>query len=369
MVRLYDMELDRRHLERFTGRLDQVSGITPFQLIDGRGAGGRALRIATGTGLDVEVFADRALDLNRASYRGQTLCWRSQNGDVAPAFCQPDDDGFLRSFFGGLLTTCGLTNFGPGGTDEWGTVGLHGRIHAAPAEELSYSESWQGDECTLEISGTMRESRVFGENVSLNRRVWTHLGSNTLWLTDTVRNDGFATWPHMILYHINAGFPLLSPGARLYVSHSDVEPRDAEARRGIEVWDQVSDPQPGFKEQVFLHRPVNCSDGRAAVALVNERLQCGEGLGLAVRFDTEQLPALQQWRMMGEGTYVMGIEPANCRIEGRLNAAREGVLPFLEAGETRTYEIEFQVLTTRAEIDVVLQLIAAANAGRDRSSA
>ncbi len=81
----------------------------------------------------------------------------------------------------------------------------------------------------------------------------------------------------------------------------------------------------------------------------------GRGLALAIRFDPAQLPALFTWRMLGYGTYVMGMEPANCpTIEGRVEAGKRGTLPFLEAGETRSYDLRFDVIDSSDELDGLL---------------
>jgi hypothetical protein len=182
---------------------------------------------------------------------------------------------------------------------------------------------------------------------------------------DTVTNRGFQRWPHMILYHCNGGFPILGESARLSVSHSEMRPRDAEAEKGLHLWDQGGPPEPGFKEQVFIHTPIPCADGQAAVALVNRELRGGEGLGISIHFDPQHLPALFQWRMLGAGTYVMGMEPANCpTIEGRMEAEKRGTLPFLEPGEQRSYAVEFRVLTGKADIDAVVDQIEATNRQR-----
>lgn len=360
-MQLFDMQLTRRQAESSIGRLDQIGGILPFELTDGRARGVRALRFTTGSGLTVTSLVDRGLDLAHAEYCGVPLCWRSCNGDAAPSYYDSHDDEWLRTFFGGLLTTCGLTNFGPAGHDRYGAFGLHGRIDCLPAEHVSLTQEWEGDECVLAVSGTIRQTRVFGEDLQLHRRLSTRLGSSSLSVEDTVTNLGHARTPHMILYHCNGGFPILSEGAQLHVSHRGMRPRDAEAEKGIDVWNTVTAPQPGFAEQVFIHTPVACADGRAAVALVNQRLRAGTGLGISIHFDPAQLPALMQWRMLGTGTYVMGIEPANCpTIEGRVKAGQNGTLPFLEPGETRRYELEFRVLDGRAEIDEVVAQIEAA---------
>ena len=257
---------------------------------------------------------------------------------------------------GGLFTTCGLGNFGPGGNDAWGTFELHGRLDALTAQSVRCETRWLDEQrCQLEISGTIRETRVFGENFRLERRIRAHVGGNRLELHDEVTNDAGDRRPHMILYHCNGGFPILDPAARLYVSHASVQPRDAAAASGLAVWDRGGPPQADFNEQVFIHEPVACADGRALAAIWNPTLRGGSGLGLAIRFDPHQLPGLFTWRMLGHGTYVMAMEPANCpTIEGRIEAEKRGTLPFLDPGETRTYDLEFEVLASVDDLSALL---------------
>ena len=51
-------------------------------------------------------------------------------------------------------------------------------------------------------------------------------------------------------------------------------------------------PAPGFARRVFIHDPIACADGRAAVVLHNAELREDRGLALAIRFDPAQLRAL-----------------------------------------------------------------------------
>ncbi len=351
MAELYGTRMSRRELQAHMGRLDQVGGVTEIRLSGGRAEGTRGAVVRTGAGLAFTVLADRALDISHAEYQGIPLSWRSPNGDAHPTYYDDDDDEWLRTFFGGLVTTCGLTNSGPAGEDELGTYGLHGRISCIPAEGFGWAEAWEGDECVFRVWGTMRQSRVFGENLTLRREITARLGGLGLELHDVVENEGFERAPHQILYHCNGGFPILMPGAKLQVSHRSVRPRDADAERGLTEWGDGGEPRPGFREQVFIHEPVACSDGRAAALLANRELRDGEGLGLLIRWDVGQLPAFFNWRMLGAGTYVMGMEPSNCPTQGRAQARERGDLPFLEPGEVRRYDLEFRVLTTRDGLD------------------
>ena len=44
--------------------------------------------------------------------------------------------------------------------------------------------------------------------------------------------------------------------------------------------------------------------------------------------------------MMGEGAYVVGVEPANCHVSGRSAERERGTLQTLQPLETRRYRIE-----------------------------
>ena len=48
--------------------------------------------------------------------------------------------------------------------------------------------------------------------------------------------------------------------------------------------------------------------------------------------------------MMGEGEYVVGLEPGNCNPDGRDVMREKGVLKFLKPGETAVNTLEFKFL-------------------------
>ena len=347
MVDLYGRTFSRAELLERVGRIEQLGGIEPCILSDGPARDMRALRVTTGAGLEFTVLPDRCLDIPRLSYSGRALCWFSRNGMVGPQYYHPEGDGFLRSFTGGLLTTCGLRNFGPPCQVADESFTMHGRIGNLPASEVAWGTTWQGDECVLWIEGVVRESRVFGEDMTLRRRIETRLGSNTLRIENVVRNEGWRAEGHMIMFHMNPGFPLLDEGARLLVDALEVRPRDDEARKGLAEYDRFTAPRAGFKEQVFVLDLKPDSRGYTSATVVNERLD--GGLGLRLRFRKDQLPWMMEWRQLGQGTYVLGMEPANCpTIEGRAEAVEQGTLPMLQAGEERRYDIEVTALAGRA---------------------
>ncbi|MGH8164214.1 MAG: aldose 1-epimerase family protein, partial [Rhodanobacteraceae bacterium] len=330
------------------GRPEQLGGALPIRYDDGPACGMRALLVRTRTGFEFECALDRALDIPRAYFRGTAIAWQAPAGLVQPALYAPAGNAFERSFFGGLVTTCGLTAFGPPGEDSFGRWGQHGRINHLAAESVTHEVVREDGRDILEIDGTVREAELFGATLELKRTWRIALDSSTLQLRDRVTNCGGKTTPHMLLYHCNAGYPLLDDGTRLWVSQSGVRARDAAAEAALGEWDRSGPPQADFKEQVFIHEPETVAGGRAVAIFENSSLDEGRGLALAIRYDPKPLPALFSWRMLGVRQYVMSVEPANCpTIEGRVAAGERGTLPFLEPGETRTYEVEFDVLSGR----------------------
>lgn len=339
MVRLFGQEWTREELRRRIGHVGQVAGIQAFIAADGPARGTRIFQVRTGAGLVYDVIADRALDIGLATFRGIPLAWISPVGFVHPAFCELHEFGWLRYFSGGLLTTCGLDQFGSPCTDEGERLGLHGRITGIPGDKLSYGEYWVSENCELRIQGEVRQARVFGENLRLLREIRSHIGENWIEITDIVMNEGFTMWPHMILYHFNFGFPLISEDSVLQLASREVTPRDEHAAAGLALWQRFSPPTAGFREEVYRHRVETDEEGWATIRILNPTLS----VGVALKFNVAQLPFVFQWKMMGEGMYVLGLEPANCGvIEGRARARELGDLPHLQPGESRLYKLRVE---------------------------
>jgi hypothetical protein len=126
-----------------------------------------------------------------------------------------------------------------------------------------------------------------------------------------------------------------------------MHPRDHEAEKGASTATNIPAPVSGYNEQVFYHDLIADSDGFASAVLENRRL----GLGLFVRYRQKELPRFIQWKMMAEGEYVLGIEPANCHVSGRAKEREQGTLQFLEPGEERSFLVRIGVLEGSAEID------------------
>jgi hypothetical protein len=222
-----------------------------------------------------------------------------------------------------------------------------------PGEEVCASTVWDGDIPVMTISGQMREARVFGENLLLKRKIICPFGENRILIQDCVENMGFKRELLMLLYHFNLGYPLLDEDVVLLSPSKDVVPRDAEASKGARSWQCMQPPTPDYAEQVFYHNLKTDADGNTCVALVNHRL----ALGIAISFNKKQLFNLTQWKQMGEGEYVLGIEPCNCYVGGRPDPRNKDILEHLEPGETKNVDIEIKIVSGSDEISALEQQI------------
>lgn len=355
MTRLFGRDWTKQELLERVGDLSQVAGVERFTYDDGVRDGVRAARVRTGGGLDFTVLLSRGMDVSHAAQNGVPLAWISQTGESHPHAFEPEERGWLRSFYGGLVVTCGLSNAGAHNTDENEVLGIHGRISHLPAEDISTGIEWSGDDAQIVLTGTMREARVFGENLRLRRRIIAPIGKAELTIEDTVENAGYKTAPLMLLYHLNFGWPLVSEDTQIIVpSDAPAQPRDAEAQKGAAVWDRLEAPQAGYAEQCFFHRPTADADGLAHVLMINDV----RALGVHIRYDAAQLDHCTEWKMMGQGEYVCGIEPANCLVLGRAAERAAGRLKTIGPGEERRFQVTLAVLDGASEIEAAKEATA-----------
>ena len=361
MVELYGSQRSRRDLAAHTGSLTQFAGVRLVTLGDGVERGVRMLEFRSGTGLRFTVMVDRCLDIAECDYKGIAVGWHSPAGFKNPALHDAEGEGglgWLRSA-SGLLVTCGLDqmlfmNEEPGDHYVYGprkTVNhpLHGRIGMIPARLTGYGESWSGDEMVLWCEGVVSQGAVFGEHLELTRRIEIKAGTNEIRISDRVVNRGFYRTPHMYLYHVNVGHPVLAEGSRYVAPISDVvwagHAGDNYRSQGV-GYRTMPGPKMDFHEQVWQHEMAADADGNVPVLLVNDALE----IAFEVVNRKDQFPCNYQWQNFHSGQYVIGMEPSTHHVQGREFAKERGEMIWLEHGDERRYDVSFKVFAGKEEI-------------------
>lgn len=355
MVKLHGRSYTRRELAAHSGMLSQFAGVRLSTLENGVERGVRQLEFRTGSGLRFTVLVDRGLDIGECDHKGRAIGWVSPTGFRNPGLHETEGEGglgWLRSF-SGLLSTCGLDHILLGdeeAADHYGYVHrktvkntLHGRINTVPGHLSAYGEMWDGDECTLYCEGTVQQSTVYGEDLHLIRRIEAKVGGDEIVLRDRVINHGFYRTPHMLLYHIDVGHPVLAEGSR-YVApiQSSIWAAHAGDKYRAQNVGYRTMPAPiqNFQEQVWQHEMAADANGRVPAALMNDAL----GFGFLVETAKSEFPCHFQWQNFHNGHYTMGIEPVTNHVFGKQFAKQRGELIWLEHGEERSYTTRFLAL-------------------------
>ena len=114
---------------------------------------------------------------------------------------------------------------------------------------------------------------------------------------------------------------------------------DDEATAGLDAWHAMQPPTPGYSEQVFYHDISADADGYAALTLRSP----ATGLGVNVACRKAELPLIVHWKMMGQGAYVTGLEPSNCRVGGRAEELEREPHCVLDPGAAREFSVRIRV--------------------------
>ncbi|MEJ7736337.1 MAG: aldose 1-epimerase family protein [Chitinophagaceae bacterium] len=337
----------------------QLGGIETAVLDNGTGRGTRIAWINTGTGLRYKVVIDRAMDIADAFYNQHSLAWLSHSAITFPQPFSHRGLDWLRTFGGGLITTCGLDHVGGPESDVFGERGLHGQISNTPAEmELIRQPDPEAGILEMSITGTMKQSRVLGPLLELKRTISGKLGHAWIHIHDEVINRGNTPAPHMMLYHCNFGWPLVDEGTDLiwdgnWVSRDgDVNNKIFNNQNNFRKCPAPLDEHSGTGEEAAFIDIAADASGQCVSGLYNSRL----GIAVSLRFLKKQLPWLTNWQHWGKGEYVTGLEPATNPPIGQARAREQNELIFIPPGESRIYDLDIEVLNQQEKINTFLQI-------------
>ena len=298
--------------------------------VEGRGKGTDLFRVTNTAGLDFDVLIDRCMGIGQLRADGQLISYTSETGIVHPAYYEKDGFCWLRSFGGGFLATCGLTQVGEPCTDH----GLHGRIDNIPAEQVSWKRFWKDDILWAEISGIMYEVSHQGEYLSLRRTIRLNHCDKKIRIEDTVENLGSKPQPFMLLYHINMGAPFLRPGTKVTLPQSRIQTFDPVAESHTDCTALVPDVSEERLDLLWLHHPQkSCAMHTAMVDNGNRQIR--------IAWSAETLPILGHWMLLQPKDYVLALEPTNTHLQGQDWESANNTLQYLNSGEMRHIELEF----------------------------
>lgn len=326
---------------KYIGDQDQLISYKEGYLSNGADQGVRFMHVQNGSGLSATILPGRCMDIYQVRYKGFNMNYLGPCGIQGPQFYDPHGAFWLRNFFVGQLTTLGLQHYGGAEVIDGEERGQHGRIGNAPAENVHYERftDTEGNP-KLSVEGTMREARIFGENLTLHRKLTFSYEENSILLEDTITNHGFGDRQVLYALHLNYGYPMLEEGMKMYLESEKVEPRTEEAAKYLDTWNQIEKPSYPYPERCYFHTMKKGEDGNTGYAIFNEK----RNIGVRVSYLADDFPFFCEWKMLGEGEYVLGLEPMNAFLDGpKLN--QEGcAAPILKPQESKVYKVKIDYI-------------------------
>lgn len=340
--------------------LDELQ-LGPRDVGDGCSVQKRTLRGGLCDGVDVveidngaakfTVLPTRGMGLWRAAIGELSVGWQAPvKGPVHPKFVplfEPGGIGWL-SGFDELLCRCGLES---NGAPEFMPNGqlkhpLHGRIANLPAHQVEVV--YEPTRHELAVSGTVDESRLFGNKLRLRSTYRTRAGEASITLIDEVTNLSAGPSELELLYHVNFGPPLAWEGSRLVAPVKKLSPRNADAAADVPSWDTY--PAARLKPEVVHFFELAAGDSGRTRALLRN---ANGDRGVSLAWDVKQLPCFTLWKnpLPAADGYVTGLEPGINFPNVKSFEKEHGRVAVLAPGESRRYELTLDLHATAAAVD------------------
>lgn len=329
-----------------TGSMQQMAYVRPLRYSEGRAAGMNSYEVKNGP-LHFHVAADKCLDITDLEYKGINLSFLSKGGLQGPQEYDTFGTDAIRSIMGGLVFTCGLDNICAPCTVEGTNYPMHGRMRLTPAEHTGSSAAFEQDIYVMRLWGQMRQASLFGENMVLHRSIETKLGEKSILIRDIVENQSFKPEPLMLLYHCNFGYPFIDETCELVLPTHSTTGREEHSQQHIGSWASMPAPIEGEPEYVYLHEMAAGPDNLAHALIINHSLQ----LGLLLSYSRQTLPYFMQWKSVAAGDYVLGLEPSNASVYGKLHHINNGSVHTLAPFATQENLLRFTILDGADELE------------------
>ncbi|KEQ02634.1 DUF4432 family protein [Pseudorhizobium pelagicum] len=309
MVTLFGQTFTKKELGRLFPDLMQVAGFKAVTVEDGAGRGTRLLQVDSGGGLRIDLLPDRCCDIGQVWCDNIPFGWINPMG--TPAHYAIGENNPLS----GLMSTCGFDHIRQPEKDNGRSFPLHGNMTHMPARIIATDTIWDGDECMFRVKAEVTQFNLNYGGVRLRRHIYVPLGGQSLIVSDRVVVVS-GELPVMAMYHINLGFPLVTPRSTLSFDGQDIT-EDCLAQNDIKT------------------RPSGTAISEAVLRASPE-----SGAQFRLKYDGSELPFLQTLRNDQEGINLFCLEPATHDRLSRRQMREAGDLVATPPGATHTFRIE-----------------------------
>ncbi|QTT86196.1 aldose 1-epimerase family protein [Pseudomonas chlororaphis] len=324
--------------------------VTLRSLHGGRQEGVSIVDIDNGA-MKLSVVPTRGMNVLQATVGAVRMGWDSPVKEVVnPAFIELNGRGGLGWLegFNELVTRCGYEWVGHPGMDNGELLTLHGRAANIPANKVTLHID-EKPPYAISLRGELKEQAFKKVDFSVATELVTEPGSVSFTLNDTLTNNGDYPEEYQALYHSNFSTPFLEEGAKFAAPVKQVSPFNDKAKADLADWQTYRGPTRDYDETVYNLVPYADAQGDTLTVLHNK----AGSLGVAVGFNTGQLPVFSLWKntdTQGQG-YVTGLEPGTSFSYNRRYQRPLGLVPTIEARQSKQFQIRYSLLADKAAVD------------------
>ncbi|PKU25205.1 aldose 1-epimerase family protein [Telmatospirillum siberiense] len=341
----------------------QPFSVTKKTLHGGKQEGSTLITIET-KDLQVSLIPTRGMNILEIKSGDVRFGWTSPVDEIVnPAFINLEmrnGVGWLDGF-NEMMVRCGYEWTGHPGRENDRLTSLHGRAGNTPASKVVVSIDDAAPH-TIHVRGLLKENTFKLSALE----TWTELsvtpGVKAVKIHDELTNNSDYDRNYQIIYHSNFGTPILEEGAKFVAPVKEISPFNDYAKKGLKDWQTYLGPTKGYDEMVFNLVPYADKDGRTIAMIHNKAAD----RGIAVGFDTRQLPVLTLWKntdTLKQG-YVSGIEPGTSYAYPRQIERKQGRVKTLAADGRQSFDLEYRILTTSEEVKGIDSEITAITSGQ-----
>ena len=260
-----------------------------------------------------------------------------------------------------MLVRCGFEWAGHPGMDNGKLLTLHGRAGNTPAAKVVVVIDDQPPH-RIRVRGRVDEQTF----KFVDYRMWTEIstepGSAGFRINDTLTNRGDYEREFQIIYHGNFGPPLLQEGSVFEAPVKQVTPFNDYAAKDIATWTTYRGPTKNYDEQVYNVVPFADGNGFTTVLLRDKAGYCG----VKLRYNVGELPYFTLWKNTDTERqgYVTGLEPGTGYAYNRSIERTFGRVPKLAAGASRSFTLDYTILSKSEDVAAVEKEIAGIRNGR-----
>lgn len=297
----------------------------------------RFISVASNNGISFTVVVDRGLDLSALRFRGVNISYLAPCGVRNPRGYTYISKRFEETFFGGMLTTCGLENTGPESVSEKVVHPMHGSYNHTIAENIQIQQGFDHGVPYVMITGTVAPDSPTCHGLELKRTITIKDDEATVKIHDEVLNNNTERQQVCIMYHYNFGFPFLCEDAILKIPSLSTGFKNSFAEKDKENMLVVTPPDKSYIPKVYYH---SFGSGENSVRIENPKL----GITADIHFSGKSLRFMNQWKMFAKQTYVLALEPCNALPFGRQRQREMGVAQFIEPLEHIEFDMSLHFL-------------------------